>query len=168
MPQQQTYWLHIPSIILCQSSWITWKSYQVFDELRLHVACCSAGSAAARLDGKMECRWDKKWWVHHHDGRWWLDRASPCIFSTEDQRFDRDFYSTHEIPALMRAILWQSYNLGGAWQRVYTGFRKRKKSREPGLYLMDQESCEMRPKSSDNHVYVMFISTDGMYAACIL
>lgn len=43
MPNQQTYWLHIPSIflwILCQSSWITWKSHQVGWCMSSQAACC--------------------------------------------------------------------------------------------------------------------------------
>lgn len=40
MPNQQTYWLHIPSIFLCQSSWITWKSHQVGWCMSSQAACC--------------------------------------------------------------------------------------------------------------------------------
>ena len=57
--------------------------------------------------------------------------------------------STPELPSFMRPI---DRATTGAWQlSAHWISKKTKKTREPGLYLMDQESCDMRPTSSDNH-----------------
>ena len=58
--------------------------------------------------------------------------------------------STPELPSFMRPI---DRATTGAWQlSAHWISKKTKKTREPGLYLMDQESCDMRPTSSDNHL----------------